>query len=121
MKNIYTALVITALSALLLSSCVTPMGMTASTTPVGGKKVEVLGKGEGSDSTWSVLGLWQVGRTDVDQAIREAVATHKGDALINVTWQERTYWCVLFSITTLEVKGDVVRFASENERKGRRR
>jgi len=118
------------LAAALLTACVSPMGMTQSTTPLEGRTYETLGKGSGSSSAFSVLGLWQVNRTDIDEAIREAIRQEKkgalvkeaaqkkkGDALINVTWQERTFWFILIGWHRLEVKGEVIRFTDKDEAK----
>jgi len=108
-RKILPILAVIALGA--FAACVTPMGMTASTTPLEGKKIEQnLGKAEGSDSTWSLFGIWSMGRPDIDEAIREAVTDKGGDAMINVRWYEKTYYLVLFSVTRLIVTGEVVKF-----------
>lgn len=97
-------------------ACVTPMGMTSSSTPLEGKKVASnLGKAEGRDSAWSVLGLWSIGRPDIDKAIEEAVKSKNGDAIINVRWYEKTYYFVFASYTELIVYGDVIKFEAPEE------
>ena len=116
MRN-YKIFILLILAAALMSACVSPMGMTSSTTPLEGKTYETLGKGSGSSSAFSVLGLWQVNRTDIDEAIREASRQKGGDALINVTWQERTFWFILIGWHRLEVKGEVIRFIEKEEAK----
>ena len=70
---IHTILLI-AISALLLTGCVSPMGMTSSTTPLDGKEIEVIGK-VGGCSNWagSVFGLWSVNRADINRAIDNAL------------------------------------------------
>ncbi|PKL37533.1 MAG: hypothetical protein CVV44_14385 [Spirochaetae bacterium HGW-Spirochaetae-1] len=103
-------LTILSLSLTVLTGCVTPMGMTASTTPLQGKEMEMLGKAEGSDTVWSVLGVFPVRRVDIDKAIERAVAQKGGHALINVRWYETTYYFILGSVDKLTVTGDVVRF-----------
>lgn len=103
--------------SLLLSSCVSSMGITQSNIPLQGKTYEKLGQAEGESSAYSILGIWQVNRTDIDGAIKQAVAAKKGDALINVTWQERTYWFILVGWHYLEVKGEVVKFTDEDDKK----
>mgnify|MGYP000877780282 CR=1 FL=1 len=102
------------LAVFTLSACVTPMGMTSSSTPLEGKTiVKNLGKAEGRSSSWSLLGVWSMGRPDIDAAIGEAVKSKNGDALINVRWYEKTTYLVLASITTVIVTGDVVAFEAE--------
>jgi len=97
-------------------ACVTPMGMTSSSTPLEGKRVASnLGKAEGRDSAWSVLGLWSIGRPDIDKAIEEAVKSKNGDAIINVRWYEKTYYFVFASYTELIVLGDVIKFEAVEE------
>ncbi len=121
MKRISTAILIVAGFSLLLSSCVSSMGMTQSNIPLQGKTYEKLGTGEGDSSVYSVFGLWQVGHTDIDGAIKRAIAEKNGDALINITWQERTYWFILVGWHHLEVKGEVVKFTDDNGKKPVRR
>ncbi|MGB4269073.1 MAG: hypothetical protein WBK20_07815 [Spirochaetota bacterium] len=93
-----------------ITSCVTPMGMTSSSTPLYNKTItENLGQAEGSDWSWSLLGLWSIGKPDMDKAINNAIASKNGDALINVRWYEKHYYFVLFSITKVIVTGQVVK------------
>jgi hypothetical protein len=100
------------ITALALLSCVTPMGMTSSSTPLHNRViVENLGQAEGSDWSWSLLGLWSVGMPDMDKAINKAIASKNGDALINVRWYEKHYYFVLFSVTKVIVTGQVIKTA----------
>ena len=103
-----------AVSAVILSgaSCITaPVCLTSSTTPIQEKAVmQNLGKTEGTSSTWSVLGLWMIGRPDIGAAIDEAVQKKDGDALINVRCYETFRWYLLFSTTTVRVEGEAVKF-----------
>ncbi len=95
-----------------LTGCVTPMGMTASSTPLHNRVVvENLGQAEGSDWSWSLLGLWSMGRPDIDKAINQAIESKNGDALINVRWYEKQYYFVLFSVTKVIVTGQVIKTA----------
>ncbi|NMB65960.1 MAG: hypothetical protein GYA16_13940 [Spirochaetes bacterium] len=110
MKNIVPLIIM--ITIVLLTGCVTPMGMTASSTPLHNRIiVENLGQAEGSDWSWSLFGLWSVGRPDMDRAIDEAIASKNGDALINVRWYEKHYYFVLFSITKVIVTGQVIKTA----------
>ena len=103
------------LSTVLFFSCSTiPMGMTSSTTPLKGRVIfENSGRSEGEARSLSVLGLWMIGKPDIDLAIENAVRRKNGDALINVRWYEKTSYYLLFSITTVNVVGDVVKFEKE--------
>ena len=88
------------------------MGMTSSSTPLHNRViVENLGQAEGSDWSWSLLGLWSVGMPDMDKAINKAIASKNGDALINVRWYEKHYYFVLFSVTKVIVTGQVTKTA----------
>lgn len=90
--------------------CVTPMGMTSSSTPLHNRViVENLGSSEGTDWSWSLFGLWSVGRPDIDKAINEAIASKNGDTLINVRWYEKSYYFIFFSINKIIVTGQVVK------------
>lgn len=93
-----------------MTGCVTPMGMTSSSTPLHNRAiVEILGQAEGSDWSWSLLGLWSVGLPNMDKAINKAIASKNGDALINVRWYEKHYYFVLFSVTKVIVTGQVIK------------
>ncbi len=109
MKKIIPIIFVMILITVLIS-CVTPMGMTSSSTPLYNKTItENLGQAEGSNWSWSLLGLWSIGRPDMDKAINNAIASKNGDALINVRWYEKHYYFVLFSITKVIVTGQVVK------------
>ena len=59
---------------ILLAGCVSPMGMTASTSPLEGRKTEIIGK-TGGCSNWAgaVFGLWTVKRADINRGIENAL------------------------------------------------
>ncbi len=59
---------------ILLAGCVSPMGMTASTSPIEGRKTEIIGK-TGGCSNWAgaVFGLWTVKRADINRGIENAL------------------------------------------------
>ncbi|MCU0846073.1 MAG: hypothetical protein MUC76_14245 [Spirochaetes bacterium] len=111
------------IGALLFSSCVsTPVPMLKSTVPVGETtKYENLGLSSGSSSTWSFLGLWMRGRPDVDSAFDEAIRKKRGDAMVEVTCRERTLWFVLFSVTTVSVRGEVIKFIPTEKKDARKK
>ena len=104
-------------------SCVTPLGLTASSTPLVNREiVENLGPSEGRDGSVAVLGLYSIGRPDIDSAIEDALKRKGGQALINVRLYERNLYLLLFTYTEVIVKGDVVRLSGfKREVKGRRR
>jgi hypothetical protein len=116
-------------SAIILSfiftvSCSTaPVCVTSSVTPLQGKTItENLGKTKGSDSAFSILALYMIGRPDLDAALKEAIQAKGGDTLINVRCYETWSWFILFSITTVKVEGDAVKLgAAEPAVKGKKK
>lgn len=102
-------LYVTAFSVL-LTGCVTPMGMTSSSSPLKAEKIENLGTVEGRAMTGSVFGIWSVGKPDIDLAIKRALRKKKADVLVNVRWYEQTYYFILFSLHEVIVTGDAVRY-----------
>jgi hypothetical protein len=104
----------------LLTGCITPMGVTSSTTPLQDRTYKNLGKSEGKAFSWSLFGIWAMGKPKTDKAIGMAVKGKKGDALINVRWYERTWYFILFSLHELVVTGDVIRFIPDLESAGER-
>ena len=99
------------------SGCVTPGGITSSSTPIQNREYEVLGKEKGkSNYSGAIFGLWTIGTPDLNVAIKDAVKKKNGDAMINVQWYERTYYFVLFSLHRVYVVGDIIKFKG-NENK----
>ena len=105
-----------AIAAIAFSSCsTTPISYTSSITPMEGKRVvEYLGKTQGQDSAYSILGIYMIGRPDLDLALRSAIEKKSGDTLINVSCYETYSWFILFSRTTVSVEGEAVRFVPDN-------
>jgi hypothetical protein len=101
--------------ALFFTACSTaPVCVTSSVTPMQGKVIiENLGKAEGSDTAVSILGLYMIGRPDLDLAIKNALAVKGGDTLINVRCYETSGYFLLFSINTVKVEGEAVKFTIE--------
>jgi hypothetical protein len=104
-----------AVSSILFAGCVTPMGMTSSSSPLKAEKMENLGVVEGRAMTGSVLGVWSVGKPDIDLAIKRALRKKRADVLINVRWYEQTYYFILFSLHEVIVTGDAVRYVHQDE------
>ncbi|MCL2155168.1 MAG: hypothetical protein FWH53_05840 [Leptospirales bacterium] len=117
MKNKIKLGIFSATAAVLIfGSCsTTPISYTSSITPMEGKRVvENLGKTEGKDSAYSILGIYMIGRPDLDLALRSAIEKKGGDTLINVSCYETYSWFILFSRTTVSVEGDAVKFIPDN-------
>jgi len=101
-----------------LTSCITPLGLTSSSTPLQGVKiVENCGKGEGTSGSFSILGLFSIGRPDIDDAIKEAVASKGGDALINVRMYEKSIFLVVGIYTQVIITGEVIKFEKKSLKK----
>ena len=98
-----------------LAACSTvPIASTSSATPIAGKTIsENLGKVRGTDSAWSILMLYMIGRPDIDAAMKQALASKGGDALTNVRMYRQWTGFLLVDRTTVIVEGDAVRFAPE--------
>jgi len=111
MKHIILS-VLTIVSVALLAGCSTsPVCVTSSVTPMGGKIVaENLGKCSGCDTAYSVLGLFMYGKPDLDLAIQNALEEKKGDTLINVRCYETSRYYILFGSNTVVVEGEAVKF-----------
>ena len=105
------------------NGCVTtPVCITSSNTPVNGKTIEEnMGTTRGSDSAVSILGLWMMGRPDTGVAIDEAIESKKADALVNVQCYQETSYFILFSLTTVIVEGEAVKFASKEDGNAKKR
>lgn len=104
---IYIIIIIT------IASCSTIEYTAESTTPLNDRAYAELGKTTGTDRAWSLFGLWMFGRPDIDEAINDAMAKKGGDALIKVTSRQETRWFLFFSIDTLTVEGEAVKFYVE--------
>ena len=101
-------------AVLMFNRCSTvPVCVTSSITPMQGKSIsENLGKTEGTDTAFSILGLYMIGRPDLDASIKNALSVRGGDTLINVNCYETWAWFLLFSTTTVKVEGEAVKFAA---------
>ena len=98
-----------------MAGCSTvPIASTSSATPLAGKTItENLGKVKGSDSAWSVLGLYMIGRPDIDAAMKQALESNGGDALTNVRLYKRWSYFVVVDCTTVIVEADAVKLAQD--------
>ncbi len=107
-------IILAAIIAVVFSSCsTTPVCVTSSLSPLSGKVItENLGKCQGSDTAWSFLGLFMIGRPDIDMAIKDALSQKGGDTLINVRCYEVYRYYFLFGLNTVVVEGEAVRLGS---------
>ncbi len=116
MRYIYKKIILFQILAFVIfTGCVTPMGMTSSSSPLKAEKMENLGLVEGRAMTGSVFGVWSVGKPDIDLAIKRALRKKKADVLINVRWYEQTYYFILFSLHEVIVTGDAVRYVHPDD------
>ncbi|PKL16816.1 MAG: hypothetical protein CVV49_14265 [Spirochaetae bacterium HGW-Spirochaetae-5] len=95
----------------------------AALIPLQGKIVaENLGKTEGTDTAFSILGIYMIGRPDLDLAIKDALSKKNADTLINVSCYETWGYFLLGSFTTVRVEGEAVKFTvAEIDSKGKKR
>lgn len=117
MKQKVFLIIISAVTTLILTGCSTsPVCVTSAITPLQGKTVaENLGGCKGSHSAYSILGIFMIGRPDVNIAIQEALDSRKGDTMINVRCYETYGYFLFFSRSTVTVEGDAIRFAEPAE------
>lgn len=109
-KKIFFPVAACVLLSFTMSCITTPVCFVPSSTPVTSKSVvQKLGKTEGSDSTWSFLGLWMWGRPDIEAAMKEAIQKKGGNALVDVRCYRTFRWFVLVGVTTVNVEGEAVR------------
>jgi hypothetical protein len=103
--------------AFMLACATTPVSITSSNTPLNDKKIaENLGKVEGeSDYCFSVLGMWMIGKPDIQGAIFDALNKKKADALINIKCYEDWRYFFFVSITKVIVEGEAVKFQKPSE------
>ncbi|MCL2025607.1 MAG: hypothetical protein FWG92_02250 [Leptospirales bacterium] len=110
-------LIIAVFAALLLSlaGCsTTPICLTSAITPLDGKNIDAnLGKAKGSDTAYSVLGLFMIGRPDIGTAVNNALTSSGGDTLINVRCYQTYYYFFFWSSSTVVVQGDAVKLSDK--------
>lgn len=119
MRFMYFYTASAACSALLLLSCsTTPISISQSSIPLYDKTVtENLGRVEGTDSAYSVLGLWMIGRPDIERAMNAAIKQKNGDALINIRCYETWSYYILFSRDTVMVEGEAIKLIQDSAAK----
>jgi hypothetical protein len=110
-----SAITFTLMLTSLCACSTTPVCMTASTTPLEGKKItENLGLTEGTDGAWAYF-MIMPGEPDLDAAIKKALKRKGGDALINVRCYETSWTAILFGRSSVRVVGEAVKLAPAGE------
>lgn len=104
------------MTVLSFNGCITtPICVSPAASHFQGRMViENLGHCTGSDSACSVFGLYMIGRPDIGKAVKEAVESRKGDALINVRCYEKWSYYLFFSVNTVIVEGDAVKLSASS-------
>lgn len=106
---------------ILFAGCATiPQGTTPSSSPLisvdgKAKTYEVLGNSEGSAGHFTLFGFIPFGRTDIDEAIQDALTPYKGDNLINVHYYVNSAFYFIGNSTSITVKGDVIRYIDKTK------
>ena len=102
------------LLAVLWVGCVHyPGGIAPSTTPIDGRSYIVLSDTEGTDSYVLLFGFIPIfGSNSTKEAIKDAIESRNGDALIEVTVETTVQWWILFIRQVIKVEGKAIRFTS---------
>ena len=102
------------LIAVFAAGCVhTPGGVAPSTTPLNGRNYIILGDAEGTDSYVLLFYVIPIfGSNSTEKAIKDAIESENGDALIEVTVDTTIQWWVLFIRQVIRVKGKAIKFTS---------
>jgi len=101
---------------LLLAGCATiPQGTAPSSSPLvseDGKtrEYQVVGRAEGSAGHFTLFGFIPFGRSDIDAAIQDAIATYQGDNLVNVRYYVNSAYYFIGTSTSITVQGDVIKY-----------
>jgi hypothetical protein len=112
MKNILT----TAAVIIVLNACTSFHKSGVASEPLAGKTIsENLGQTEGSDLTFRFL-WYMIGMPDFDSAMKRAKESKKADAVINAEVKETRYSFILFSVDSINVKGEAVKFAQSEQK-----
>lgn len=101
---------------LLLAGCATiPQGTAPASSPLVGedgkaREYQVVGRAEGSAGHFTLFGFIPFGRSDIDAAIQDAIASYQGDNLINVRYYVNSAFYLVGSSTSITVQGDVIKY-----------
>ncbi|MBP7902492.1 MAG: hypothetical protein KA015_06715 [Spirochaetes bacterium] len=106
----------TAAVIIILNACTSFHKTGVASEPLAGKTIsENLGQTEGSDLTFRFL-WYMIGMPDFDFAMKRAKDNKKADAVINAEVKETRYSFILFSIDSINVKGEAVKFAQSEQK-----
>jgi hypothetical protein len=88
-----------------------PVGISSQAKESGSLKYEILGEGEGTSSSFTLIWFFPVTPDlNYDDAVNEAIRSKGGDNLIDVTsWREKNVY-IVGTIDVLHVKGKVIRY-----------
>ncbi len=108
-------LILVVFSISLIGCATIPQGIAPTAKPLINEKgkintYEILGKGEGSASHFSLFGFIPFGRADIDEAIQNAIESLSGDNLINTHYYVTSTWLFIGNSTAINVNGDVVKY-----------
>jgi opacity protein-like surface antigen len=97
-----------------------PQGTTPSSSPLVAengtvKTYEIIGNSEGSAGHFTLFGFIPFGRTDIDEAIQNALTPYKGDNLINVHYYVNSAFYFIGNSTSITVKGDVIKYTDKEK------
>lgn len=105
-------------SLLSFIGCATiPQGTAPSASPLVSedgkpKKYQVVGRAEGNAGHFTLFGFIPFGRSDIDAAVQDAIATYQGDNLINVRYYVNSAFYLVGSSTSITVQGDVIKYGA---------
>jgi opacity protein-like surface antigen len=101
----------------LVGCAIIPQGTAPSASPLVSedgkpKEYQVVGRAEGNAGHFTLFGFIPLGRSDIDAAIQDAVATYQGDNLINVRYYVNSAFYFVGSSTSITVQGDVIKYGA---------
>ncbi len=105
-------LILSVLLLVFVSGCAhTPGGVSASSTPIEGRKYTILGHSKATSSAVYLFGFLPVsGSSSLRDALQAAIRGKGADALIEVTAESYSQFWILFSKQTIMVEGTAIRF-----------
>ena len=94
-----------------ISSRIYPGGMEPAAALNPDAEYEVVGTGEGTASSFRLFWIFPVTpEADINRAVREAEASHGGDALIDVRWWKEKKVYILGTVDIIHVRGKVIKY-----------
>jgi hypothetical protein len=107
--------VLTPVVGIILSGCMSaPAGLSPSTMPITAKDkyVVIVRDISESQSTSYLLGLFPIGLPpSTYDMIQEVKKKYNADGMINVTAENRCVFYFAFSVETIIIRGDVIKFS----------